>query len=252
MTQALDRPTGTIVPLQSLPAIPVGHIAAMTAEGLKVSAYATGQWIKYGEEQITGRIGGIRWDDAEPVVSELFNHWTGEWYYPGFVYKVHNADNCDDLSTWEEVSEDDITDCLGSAQVEDYEKIRKYKLEQQLLINIVTRCLKENGGKLPEFYFSRLANCISWDEPTYKVGMHVRWEIRPIIEPSKEKVKTGTGLILGVERCIDGEPGFWVYKIHRLTGDQCSDDFDFADHEILEVLYPLDGEAITKVFQWDK
>lgn len=250
MTQAIDRHTGAIVPLQSLPTIVAGHITAMTNEGLKVSAYAIGQWIKHGENQVTGRIGGIRWDDAEPVISELFNHWTGEWHYPGFVYKVHNADNCDDLSMWEEVSEDDITDCLGSAQVEEYEKIRKCKLEQHLLVNIVTRCLKENGGKLPEFYFSRLPNCISWDEPTYRVGMHVRWKI--VVESSPQKVKTGTGLILGVERRMDGEPGSWVYKIHRLTGDQCSNDFDFAEREILEVLYPLDGEAITKVFQWDK
>lgn len=57
-------------------------------------------------------------------MSELFNHSTGEWFYPGFVYKIHNADACDDFGSWEDVAEDDITFCLGLAQSEDYEKIR--------------------------------------------------------------------------------------------------------------------------------
>lgn len=49
MTQAIDRSIDT--PVQPL-SIPMGKVSVMTQEGLKTSAYAVGQWVKYGENQI--------------------------------------------------------------------------------------------------------------------------------------------------------------------------------------------------------
>jgi hypothetical protein len=224
-------------------------MAVMTEDGLRVSNYAIGQWVKYGEDQATGRICGIRWDDAEPVMSSLFNHWTGEWYHPGFMYKIYEVGTRDDFDGSEEIPEDDITIRLGDAQAADYEKIRDYRLEQQLLVNVVMRCLKENNGQLPEFYFANTTPLpISWDEPPYKVGMHVRWHSKAGC--LFKNAVSGTGIILGVERCITEEPGFWTFRLHYLTGHKFPANSLFSEQEITEVLQPLEKTELMKAMNW--
>lgn len=243
MTQALERPRDTVLQPQ-YPSVPKGHIGVMTDDGLKISAYAIGQWVKY--DIYTGRICGICWEDKAPKTTYPYDHWTGEWEEAGFMYQVRALD--EENSDWSDISEENITSVLGEEQARDMEKIRMYRLNQKLLINIVCRTLKDHGGILPQHNLYQTQRSVCWDEPAFKVGTHIQWQSKPGSITSA--AVGGTALIIGIERCTDEEPGFWSYKLQRLTGYRFDPNTQFGEEEILEALPALNTTAVNKLFEW--
>jgi hypothetical protein len=210
-------------------------VSILTDVGVLTSEYGIGEWVYYGEdedEESLGKIAGIAWQDVRPVVGTEFNGWAGDSEEGGFVYQIFSPT---DFELWTSVPEECIVCPVEPAPSGDCEDLRKSYLQQMNLISQIRYCFERCKRELPDELHTALGFNSVWGKPKYLPGMHVRWQC--------EK-QGGTAVIVGVERSLDSEPGYWEYALASLTGTKLDRD-RIAEYRITEILDTLSLDKVS-------
>ena len=208
--------------------------SVLTAEGLLKSAYGVGQWVYYGKDNLIGKIASVCFRDGRPVLPLQDNGlgWDGQWEDGGFSYQIHQPNEFD---SWDDVPEEAIHRPVCPAPAGDFNDLQQSYLEQLRLLGEIRKCFKKSKKEIPDDLYTALGFNSVWGKPKYMPGMHVRWQVEDI---------GGTAVIVGVERELDAEPGYWDYLLTSLSGTEVRRE-KVAEYRILEVLDNLTLEDVA-------